>query len=497
MKIASRKLNTSNLSANDEALLRCKTALELKDQGDYEGAQKTMRPYWSRMGEAPNTKGLDRSVAAEVLLYVGILTGWIGSKNQVSDAQEIAKNLITQSISYFEAVRDVIKVAVAQSEIAYCYWREGAQNEARSWLHDALGKLTFEGADRARALLKLSTVEWTSGRFREALELLDQNESLFRKITNPRLKGCYHSELGIIHRNLATTENKREYFHLAIKEYKEAEKQFKLARNQIFRADVINNVGFLLFKLGRYKDAHKYLNEARRLTVKFKDKARTAQIDESQAQVLIAEGRLTEAERIACRTVSVLKKSEHFRMMAEALITQGVALARLGRSEYAHSIFRQAIEVAHQVNALNTAGLAALTLIEEVQHLAPEIVQAAYRQAREWLANSQSPDTKLRLADVTDKVVASIHTELKAEDATEILLTGSGGLQAQLEKYEGVIIKRALAQVGGKVTLAASLLELRYQSLAYKIEHQHPELLNYRTPVRRRQRKDRSKPTQK
>ena len=492
MKIASPKHNTSSLSANNEALLRCKTALEQKDRGDYAGAQKTMRPYWSRIGEVPSTRGLERSAAAEVLLCVGILTGWIGSKNQVSDAQEIAKNLITRSMTYFESSKDMTKVAVAQSEIAYCYWREGALNEARSWLRNALESLTFEGAARARALLKLSTVEWTSGRFREALELLEQNESFFRKITNPKIKGNYHTELAIIHRNLATNENRREYFSRAIMEYKEAERQFILAGNQTFRADVINNVGFLLFKLGRYKEAHKYLDGARRITVRLKNKAHTAQIDESRAQLLVAEGRFTEAERIARRAVSVLKKSGHFCMMAEALITQGTALARLDRSDYARSIFQQAIQVAHQVNALNTAGLAALTLIEEVQHLAPEVVQAAYRQAREWLANSQSPDTKLRLADVTDKVIASIQTESKSDDATGILLIEPGGLQAQLDKYEGVIIKRALVQANGKVTLAASLLELRYQSLAYKIEHQHPELLNYRTPVRRRPRKHRS-----
>ncbi len=489
MKIASPKLNTSNLSANDEALLRCKTAFEQKDRGDYEGAQKTMGPYWSRMGEAPNTRELDRSVAAEVLLCVGILTGWTGSKNQVSDAQETAKNLITQSMSYFESRKDTTKIAVAQSEIAYCYWREGALNEARSWLHNALENLKFEGAARARALLKLSTVEWTSGRFREALELLEQNESLFRKVTNPKIKGNYHTELAIIHRNLGTNENRREYFSRAIMEYKEAERQFTLAGNQTFRADVINNVGFLLFKLDRYKEAHKYLDEARRLTVRLKNKTHTAQIDESRAQVLVAEGKLSESERVARRAVSVFKKSGHFCMMAEALITQGTALARLGRDSYARSIFQQAIQVAHRVNALNTAGLAALTLLEEVQDLTPEIVQAAYRQAREWLANSQSPDTKLRLADVTNKVVASIQTELKSDDATEILLREPGGLQAQLDRYEGVIIKRALVQVDGKLTQAASLLELRYQSLAYKIEHQHPELLNYRTPVRRRPRK--------
>lgn len=493
MKIASPQLGTAHLNANDEALLRCKTALEQKDKGDYTGAQKTMRPLWKGVGERPKTTGLDPSVENEVLLCVGILTSWIGSKDQISDAQEIAKNLLTQSITHFESMRDVTKIAVAQSEIAYCYWREGALNEARSWLHDALQKLTFEGAARARALLKLTTVECSAARFHEALELLNDNEALFRKITNHTIKGGYHSELAIILRNLATTESRPEYFRRAINEYKEAESQFRLAHNPIFRAEVINNVGFLLFKLSRYKESHKYLNEARRLTVKFKDKARTAQIDESRAQVLIAEGRPAEAERIARRAVSALKQSGHFCMMAEALITQGVALARLGRTDLARFSFRQAIETAHRVNALNVAGLAALTLIEEIEDLSPEIIQAAYRQAREWLANSQSPDIKLRLADVAGRVVASITTDMSADEATEILLTEPGGLRAQLEKHERVVIKRALAEVGGRVTHAASLLDMRYQSLAYIIERRHPDLLKKRTPIRRRQRQGKKK----
>jgi tetratricopeptide (TPR) repeat protein len=486
--MASLKLDIAHLNAEDEALLRCKTALEQKDRGDYAGAQETMRPLWKRVGELPDTTGLDPSAAAEVLLCVGILTSWIGSKNQIRDAQELAKNLITQSMTYFESNRDVTKVAVAQSEIAYCYYREGTLNEARSWLHDALDKLTFEGAARARALLKLTTVECSAARFHEALELLNDNEALFRKITNHTIKGGYHHELAIILRNLATTENRPDYLRRAISEYKEAERQFRLAHNPIFRADVINNVGFLLFKLSRYKEAHKYLDEARRLTVRFTDKARTAQIDESRAQVLIAEGRLLEAERIARRAVSALKKSGHFCMMAEALITQGVALARLGRTAHAHVIFRQAIEAAHQVNALNIAGLAALTLIEEIQDLSPEILRATYRQAREWLANSQSPDIKLRLADVAGRVVDSIQTELSADEATAIVLGEPGGLRAQLEKHERVVIKRALDEVNGRVTHAASLLDMRYQSLAYIIERRHPDLLKKRTPIRRRQR---------
>ena len=175
-------------------------------------------------------------------------------------------------------------------------------------------------------------------------------------------------------------------------------------------------------------------------------------------------------------------------MMAEALITQGVALARLGRTDHARFTFRQAIEAALDVNALNVAGLAALTLLEEIQELPAETLQASYCQAREWLANVQSPDIKLRLADVAGRVVASIRTALSTDEATEILLNEPGGLRAQLEKHEGVVIKRALAEANGRVTHAATLLDIRYQSLAYIIERRHPDLLKKRTPIRRRQR---------
>jgi tetratricopeptide (TPR) repeat protein len=242
----------------------------------------------------------------------------------------------------------------------------------------------------------------------------------------------------------------------------------------------------LLFKLARYKEAHKYLDEARRLTLTFKDKARTAQIDESSAQVFIAEGKLKEADAVARRAVSAFEKSGHRCMMAEALITEGIALARLHRTDRAQFIFQQAIEVALEVNALNIAGLAALTMVEEIDPLPPETLRAAFQQAREWLSASQSQEVVLRLADAAGKVVANMREEVKAEEATEILLTKPGDLEKQVLKYEGALIKRALAQSDGVVTHAASLLGLSYQGLCYIIATRHKTLLKDRTPVRRR-----------
>ena len=112
-----------------------------------------MRPLWRGVGHRPDTKGLFPSVAAEVFLCTGILTGWIGSRNQIKDAQEIAKNLITESISYYESELDAKKVAEARTEIAYCYWRDGELNEARIMLLEALERLTTAGFTRVRQLL--------------------------------------------------------------------------------------------------------------------------------------------------------------------------------------------------------------------------------------------------------------------------------------------------------------------------------------------------------
>ncbi len=487
MKIASPKLHTAHLTANDEALLRCQTALEQYDREDHEGALATMRRLWKGVGERPNTSGLHDSVTAEVLLCAGILTGWIGNKIQVKDAQETAKNLIGEAINYFESVGDLKKVAVSRVETAYCYWRDGEFNEARIMLREALQKLMTEGDTRAKAILKLTTIEWTSGHYFEALTILNNNAALYEKTPNHTTKGAYHSQIAIILRNLATPDNRSEYFKRAINEYKEADIHFKLARNPIYRADVKNNVGFLLFKLSRFKEAHRYLDEARRLTTSFKDSSRTAQIDETRAQVLIAEGKVKEAEAVARKAASALARSSNQCLVADALITQGIALARGRRPERAQLVFQKAIEVALRVGVQNKAGLAALTLIEEVSQLSPAMLQAAYERAREWLSDSQSKEVLLRLNQAAGKFVSSVR--LSAEDATDILLTKGCDFQQGILDAEREMIRQALARTNGSVTHAAALLRLSYQGLAYIIQSRHPELLTERTPIRRRSRK--------
>jgi hypothetical protein len=87
-------------------------------------------------------EGLTAPTAAAVLLRAGTLSGWLASAAQDKEGQEAAKDLISESITCFEALGETAKAAAAQSDLGYCYWREGAFDEARVIYADAQKKLT-------------------------------------------------------------------------------------------------------------------------------------------------------------------------------------------------------------------------------------------------------------------------------------------------------------------------------------------------------------------
>jgi tetratricopeptide (TPR) repeat protein len=226
----------------------------------------------------------------------------------------------------------------------------------------------------------------------------------------------------------------------------------------------------------------------------------TAEIDESRAQVFIAEKKFKQAEAVARNAVRIQEKSGHQCLLADALITQGIALARLKRSEPAQFVFQKAIEVAHQVGALNKAGLAALTMLEELDDLSVETLYVAYDRASDWLSKSQSQDILLRVNAAARKVIIKSRSELgggdevAAEDPIEALFNKPVDLQSEVLKFEGRVIQRALGKANGSLTRAAASLSMSYQALAYILESRQKDLLKERTPIRRRARRDLASP---
>src|SRR5215217_3763845 len=191
-----RELVNPNLSVGGRVELCCELAKEFENKGEYEEAREVLSSLWPDIDQHPAVTGLEPSTAAEVLLRAGVLTGFIGGMNQTAEAQETAKNLISESLTVFEASQHRKKIAEAQTELALCYWRTGEFNEARDVLNEALSYLTIENELKAKAIVRLAIVERSAANLSKALRVLKEHGPLFQKINNETLKGSYHVTLG-------------------------------------------------------------------------------------------------------------------------------------------------------------------------------------------------------------------------------------------------------------------------------------------------------------
>ena len=68
-----------NLSDNERVRLRCQLAKQFEKTGDYAAACRVMDNLWAGVGLRPNLDTLDERTSAEVLLRIGVLSGWIGA----------------------------------------------------------------------------------------------------------------------------------------------------------------------------------------------------------------------------------------------------------------------------------------------------------------------------------------------------------------------------------------------------------------------------------
>src|SRR5215813_8714363 len=151
----------------DDVIPLCELAKNLEEAGEFESACEMLRPFWRGLLLRPDTTGLADDTKAELLLRAGTLTGFLGSAKQVGGAQEAAKDLISESAAIFESLGKAEKIAEARVDLAICYWREGALDEARVTLRlvlESLGDIRNE--QKLRALLNSAIVEKAATRDR-------------------------------------------------------------------------------------------------------------------------------------------------------------------------------------------------------------------------------------------------------------------------------------------------------------------------------------------
>ena len=425
-----------------------------------------------------------------MLLRIGVLAGWLGNIKQIPDAQEQAKSLISESSRRFEELRLAEKVDEAQTELARCYWRQGALSEARQILRAVLERLADADSDtKLVAVMRSAVVERWDKKYHAALSIQTQYAALCDKTTNDALKGKFHNELAISLGIIGTAEQREDYIDRALIEYSAASYHFEQAGHIVYCACAENNLAMLYLSLNRYAEAHEHLDQAQRVLASLKDSVHLAQVAETRAKTLLAEGRNAEAERAAVSAVQILERGDERVLLAEALMTQGVALARMGHNIRARQTLERAVTTAEQAGDLETAGRASLVIIEELSaHVPSGELCVLYTHADDLLTHSPQASIATRLRDAARLIIRRLKPQATTPEDAPADWRGFS-LRKAIHGYERRVIERALTDAGGMVSRAAKLLGFTYhQSLISLLNHRHKDLLTARTPIMPRRR---------
>jgi tetratricopeptide (TPR) repeat protein len=475
-------MKTETLLKHDEAVLGAgltaesafRLAWDLANIGEYEAARRALRPYWERIGERPKTDGLTTRDQAELLLRAGALAGWLGSAGQVEGAQQFAKDLISESFRVFETLGDREKMAEAQTDLAVCYWREGAMDEARVWFKTAFA-LTADPTNQLRILVNSTTVEVSTNHLHEAQALLKQASSLLDRIEDPASLGRFYMQRGIVFRRLGGVEN----LDRALLDHTAARVYFEKANHRRYFARAQNNIGVSLLELCRYDEALESLVDARQTFIELGDVGTAAQVDETRARVHLAQQRYTDAEKLANASATVLERGGEQSLLADTLQTMGIAQARQKRYQQAMTTLRRAAEVAEIAGDPESSGRAYLAMLEELhEFIAPAELAELYTEADQRVGDDVSHETMKRLR-VCARLVANGSVPAPAAQAAT-----RTSFEAQVRTCESNLIKEALEEANGSVTRAAKILGLTHQGLCYIINHRHKSLLTARAPIR-------------
>ena len=415
MEIVESPIDYSTYSAAELTTLAkicCQRARNFEDSGQFSTAESVMMPFWNGVGTYPHTENLEKEIKAEILLRAGVLTGWLGNNNSVPHSQEWAKDLISEADAIFESLNLKEKSAEAQVELAGCYWREGSLDEARIILSITIEKIKFDenisNAVKGLAYLRRAVIENDEARFREAVYYLEQGGKIFDDDENPSLKGKYHNQMGIALQSIGDAEQNPDYLDRALIEYAAAGIYFEQVGHKRYNAFVENNTGIVYLSLKNFDDAFRHFENAAKIFSGLKEDIFVAQVEESIAKALIGRKLYAEAEQLARKTSVNFDKAERFALMIESLITTGIALSRLKKTEFARIEFERAEAVANRMNLPNLAGTAILTLLEELKNEIPngEFVEY-YKRADNYFGAKPEIESLHRMRKIASTIIKS------------------------------------------------------------------------------------------
>lgn len=427
--------------------IQCAAAERLEEQTRYAEARKVLSDRWTRVGERPDLRGLDQRSAAELLLRVGSLTGWLGHQQVIEGSQEFARNLLTESMTLFLSLQESAKVAESLHLMAICYAREDRFSEAEALLENALTNLSDADTERRALIYKDRGIFATSaGEHDKALSILEAAVPLFEKFDNHAAHGKFCNAYAIEIKNLWLRTRDEVALDRALIQYQAASYHLEQAELPRTLAMVENNQGVLLGKAKRFSEAHDHIERASRIYRNLKETVLAADTEQSRAEIFYDEGRYPESERAARLAVRVLERAGEKSLLAQALITHGRALARLMRFDEALGAFLKALHITRESGGQKSTGTILL----------------ACMGALTWYFRGEADNSTI-----------------------EDIQSAQTILHYTLHRLEAGLVAQALSLGNKSVTEAARILGLSHQRFINMMKR-HPELQGARKQAAKR-----------
>lgn len=203
--------------------------------------------------------------------------------------------------------------------LALSLYEEGRFDKAREEIRKSLSTLPDDEIDERLACLNLlAIIERGVKNPYEALRIHLESYALSQLSNCQILRAKFHNGLGITYEELASRGDKSECYGKALIEYEAARFHSEEAGDFEYAGNLENNIAMVLCELGRAEEAHEHLANARTY---FDSSVKLAEIDHTEAQVFLKEGKPLEALAFAVDANRIFIQHNEKRLLDEAVRT--------------------------------------------------------------------------------------------------------------------------------------------------------------------------------
>jgi tetratricopeptide (TPR) repeat protein len=304
-----------NIPHTQAALLR-KRLFYLERCGKYDEALAELRDIWEDTASFPNVDEFEPHAAAEIILRCGSLIGFLADNKQVSNPQEISKNLLTEARNRFLEFEDTEKVAECENYLAIAYWRTGEMVEAEAWLEEALSHPVPNSSHiRLFSYITKSNIDFANNKYEKICHASERLETNFLTFGDDFLKGNLYNTWGLSLKNLGKISD-------ALIKLEYGKNYYFRAENKTHYARAENNLAQLYKSEKRFDRAHEAINNSTKIFKQIKDKMREGFSLDTKAQIYFAEKKYAEALKTIEKAIAILTKSENKAYLVETYSTK-------------------------------------------------------------------------------------------------------------------------------------------------------------------------------